>query len=1107
RIEEREEEERWMKEEERRKREEEEIHSMIEEEAIEIMGEGKRTMGEEEEMKEVEEFGMMFSDSLPRARVETEGKIGSKDSTLEEEEKWTGKVSREDEEATVGGRGGYDYGERRGVHFEGDRAQERDSGGRNDRGFERGRLFPEDADGFRGRGGDRGGYGSGQGYGRDEGSRGYGDALKRTEVESDSEESLDRGGNGRRQNSFNDRKREDRRTSNDADGFNKGSGGFDIGNGGFIGRYNDRGFRGRGGGRWDERGEGGFGNGYGSGFGREERPRRDLTQLNANGERMFAVPGYISTTRTADELFESDVKNAENQLLDVDEPLKITGQDADVIHEIRSWEESGLDQSLIDLLVNRCKYTVVRPIQAIGIPAIMAGRDLLAHSETGSGKSAAFMLPLVNEILNENRTLTGGQVEAIMVAPTRELVLQLFEQATRFTNTFNNIRVVYSYGQVGYASTINELSTKGAHILIATAGRLKDHIMSQHITLDALRFFVLDEADRMLEEENGTKQMEWIFDQPKWPKNSIQSILCSATIKQNLKDYAARILRPNFLTITTASEIGANKKIKQNFHKVEGLVDKNALLFKIMQEESESEAPFRKTLIFVNKIESTNVLALFFSAKLEGVKAQSLHSDKGQDLRDEAIGQFRNGDVQILIGTDVCERGLDIEGLQHVINFDMPQVAERYTHRIGRTGRVRSGTSTSFITESDARIVPQIVQIAKASGQTVPDWMEEMAQKAEQGGGFGDGFGGGFGSGGFGGGGGGFGSASGGFESAGGFGGGGGGGFGNNSGGNNSSAGGFGNGGGGFGSSSGFGASTGFGGGFDTTPSGGGFGTANGFGSDSAATAGFASSAAPAAPAAAAGFGANEWEDLPEDVDNRKMDGEDGTVESQPSADGDGMIEGEKESNYSKEVEADPASTTSDESGKEKEVLVVEEEVDVVLTGSESPDSSHSSKRNTTPENASEEQRNGKSSEEIDDENRNTCSECNAPLAEGDDLSDTKSDEGGDAAVYSDPYSTAEEEEKELVDEIIITETSETKEEMGEKEEGEMKKEEKEEEEKGEKEVGRKEEEADKKTSSGDAKKAELVEKRCNNSETTPSTSDAVLPPATANSAIDEDDW
>ncbi|GMS80007.1 hypothetical protein PENTCL1PPCAC_2182, partial [Pristionchus entomophagus] len=675
-----------------------------------------------------------------------------------------------------GGRGGYSgdrdrdgggrpsFGEdRNGGKFGSDR--DRDGGfgagrGGGNEGFSRGGGrggFGQDRDAGFGGGGYGGGRGGRGGYGGDRGeSNGFGSSRDEGGFGSG------RGGGG----GFNDRS-EDR--------FGGGRGGYSGGRGGRGGG----GFGGdRGGGFGSDRNEGGFGReegGFGgrgftsSSFG--NRPGRDMDELNFDGERKYARRGYESQVRSVAELYESDARNAENQILDADVDVTVSGKDADALHPITSWEESRLDQNLIDICVNRCKYKIVRPIQAKGIPAIMTSRDILAQSETGSGKSAAFMLPIVHEIITANRPMCGGKVIAIMVAPTRELVQQLHEQAIRFTKSIEGINVVCSIGQSAFGKTINTLMNDGAHILVATTGRLKSHVEQQHIALDSLRYFVLDEADRMLEDKGGTREMEFIFNHPRWPKGSpdLQFLLFSATMPQSVKSYAASLLRKDFLTITPNTD-GANKKIKQLFHKCEGALDKNNLCHSILlkeAEECEAESrPFRKTLVFVNKKDATNALAIAITKKLEnkGIFAQSLHGDKGQDLRDEAIRKFRSGEVKILVGTDVCERGLDIEGLEHVINFDMPNEGERYTHRIGRTGRVRNGMSTSFVVDTDSRILPIIVQIVKASNQEVPDWMDALANgRGGGGGGFGSGNDGGFGSGG--GGGSGFGSRGGGFDS------------------------------------------------------------------------------------------------------------------------------------------------------------------------------------------------------------------------------------------------------------------------------------------------------------------------------------------------------
>ncbi|KAJ1372229.1 putative ATP-dependent RNA helicase ddx4 [Parelaphostrongylus tenuis] len=261
-----------------------------------------------------------------------------------------------------------------------------------------------------------------------------------------------------------------------------------------------------------------------------------------------------------------------------------------------------------------------------------------------------------------------------------------------------------------------------------------DYIEKGDIDVSTLRFLVLDEADMLLE-DGGQHHIRSIFSNPSFPKvESRQTLLFSATFPDDVEKLARDIMKEKYVKISNGTQKRANTRVKQLFEKVRGTSGKNEKLFEILENQRDSQAKdgsVVRTLVFVGTKKQADFIALLLSQK--NVKAGSINSNRPQNERERVVKELRDGSIHVLIGTDVCQRGLDIHGLDHVINYDLPsgppkEIATKYIHRIGRTGRLHGGISTTFVDTAHATdtTIQLIVNVAKESGQEIPVWLEEM---------------------------------------------------------------------------------------------------------------------------------------------------------------------------------------------------------------------------------------------------------------------------------------------------------------------------------------------------------------------------------------------
>ncbi|KAK6056670.1 DEAD/DEAH box helicase, partial [Cooperia oncophora] len=544
----------------------------------------------------------------------------------------------------------------------------------------------------------------------------------------------------------------------------------------------DRGRRGNG-----FKSNGGFGNKNASGFGGGDDyskggDQQGVREFYSSGSKQERAPKDWSPENTAiEKLFERDAINAAHFENERDESVQIIGEDNNV--EISSWENSGLHPDLIKICTEKCHYKFVRPIQAAAIPLILSGRDVMGLAETGGGKTAAFVLPILHQIMNMGSdalsSLKSGQILALVVAPTRELARQLYDSFRK--HAFGTeVNCCVSYGELPRFKSLSEIH-KGCHVLVGTSGRLMDFVKRSDINVERLRFLVLDEADMLLE-SGRENHLTAILSDPSFPKpESRQTLLFSATFPADVERLAGKVLRKKYVTVRTSQRGKANVRVTQKFVQAEGVSGKNETLFDILEKQKGKVADVRtsqrgkanvrvtqkfvqaegvsgknetlfdilekqkgkvaddgspmRTLVFVETKKRADFLALALSEK--GVLAASINGDRPQNERERVVGELREGTLHVLVGTDVCQRGLDIGGLDHVINYDMPtgtpeEARDKYIHRIGRTGRLHGGVATTFVdsrASSDVDLIKLMVQVAKETDQEIPDWLDQMCNR------------------------------------------------------------------------------------------------------------------------------------------------------------------------------------------------------------------------------------------------------------------------------------------------------------------------------------------------------------------------------------------
>ncbi|MCR1824842.1 MULTISPECIES: DEAD/DEAH box helicase [Terrisporobacter] len=367
-------------------------------------------------------------------------------------------------------------------------------------------------------------------------------------------------------------------------------------------------------------------------------------------------------------------------------------KDLDIIEPIqRALEEEG--------------YKSPTPIQEKSIPHLLEGRDLLGCAQTGTGKTASFAIPILQNIYNEGKSKKN--IKAIILAPTRELAIQIGENFKTYSKN-TNIKSLVIFGGVSQNPQTEALK-KGVDVLIATPGRMIDLYNQKFINLDNVKYFVLDEADSMLD-------MGMIHDVKriiKYLPKVRQNIFFSATMPKEISKLADSIFN-NPVKVEVAPVSSTTETIKQSIYFVSSRKKKSLLIDLLKDKSMESVLVFSRTKHGANKITKDLVNA--------SITAEAIHGNKSQNARQLALNNFKEKKTRVLVATDIAARGIDIDELSHVINFDLPEVAETYVHRIGRTGRAgKSGTAIAFCSIEERNLYNSIEKLINKKIEVVND--------------------------------------------------------------------------------------------------------------------------------------------------------------------------------------------------------------------------------------------------------------------------------------------------------------------------------------------------------------------------------------------------
>ncbi len=398
-----------------------------------------------------------------------------------------------------------------------------------------------------------------------------------------------------------------------------------------------------------------------------------------------------------------------------------------------SFDTLGLDPEILRA-VEEQGYREPTPIQQQAIPAVLAGRDLMASAQTGTGKTAGFTLPLLQRLIQKEPHAKGRRpVRALILTPTRELAAQVGENVREYSR-YLNIRSLVVFGGVSINPQMMKLRS-GVDVLVATPGRLLDLEHQNAVKLDSVEILVLDEADRMLD-------MGFIHDirrvLAKLPARR-QNLLFSATFSDEIKGLAEKLLH-NPLEVEVARRNTASEQVTQHVHMVDKK-RKRELLSQMI-----GEGNWQQVLVFTRTKHGANHLAEQLNK--DGIRSAAIHGNKSQGARTRALADFKSGDIRVLVATDIAARGLDIEELPHVVNYELPNVPEDYVHRTGRAAA--TGEALSLVCVDEIKLLRDIERLLKKEiprialdGYDVdPSIKAEPIQNGRQGGGRGQGGGG-----------------------------------------------------------------------------------------------------------------------------------------------------------------------------------------------------------------------------------------------------------------------------------------------------------------------------------------------------------------------------
>jgi ATP-dependent RNA helicase RhlE len=376
-----------------------------------------------------------------------------------------------------------------------------------------------------------------------------------------------------------------------------------------------------------------------------------------------------------------------------------------------SFDALGVAEPILRALAAE-NYTSPTPIQARAIPALLGGRDLLGIAQTGTGKTAAFGIPLLQKLSTGHVPPGAKEARALILAPTRELAVQI-EQSLRTYGRFLNLRMAVILGGVNQNSQVRAMA-KGVDILVATPGRLLDLVQQKHVRLDKVECFIVDEADRMLD-------MGFIRDVRKLaaalPRKR-QSMLFSATMPDDIVKLTHDMLhQPERVEVAPQGKTA--DRIEQKLYFVP-MPQKRQLLSHLLE-----DLAMNRVIVFTRTKHGANRVAEHLSRS--GVVAEAIHGNKSQNARQRALEMFRSGKARVLVATDIAARGIDIDDISHVVNFELPNEPESYVHRIGRTARAGGeGIALSFCDASERGCLRDIERLIRHKIEVVPHDLPEL---------------------------------------------------------------------------------------------------------------------------------------------------------------------------------------------------------------------------------------------------------------------------------------------------------------------------------------------------------------------------------------------
>ncbi|KAH9442558.1 hypothetical protein Pst134EA_031919 [Puccinia striiformis f. sp. tritici] len=470
-------------------------------------------------------------------------------------------------------------------------------------------------------------------------------------------------------------------------------------------------------------GYGGGGGGYGGGGGGYGGGGGGYGGGGGGGDRMSGLGNPRISSRS-----ERDINQFRSE-----KEIQVFGKN--IPKPISNFSEAGFPDYIMTEIRN-AGFNAPSPIQCQAWPMALSGRDVVAVSATGSGKTIAFSIPAMIHINAQPLLAPGDGPIVLILAPTRELAVQIQGECTKF-GASSRIRNTCVYGGVPKGQQIRDL-TRGAEIVIATPGRLIDMLESRKTNLHRVTYLVMDEADRMLD-MGFEPQIKKIVEQIRPDR---QTLMFSATWPKEVQRLASEYLK-DFIQVNVGSlDLTANINITQ-IVEVCSDFEKRGKLIKHLEKISAESA---KVLIFVGTKRVADDLTKYL--RQDGWPSLAIHGDKQQQERDWVLEEFKSGRSPIMIATDVASRGLDVKDIAYVINYDMPNGIEDYIHRIGRTGRAgRTGTAYSYISADQSKLARELVKILRDAKQVVPSALVEMASLGGGGGGGRRGGGGGYGGG------------------------------------------------------------------------------------------------------------------------------------------------------------------------------------------------------------------------------------------------------------------------------------------------------------------------------------------------------------------------